>query len=286
MIAVARPRDVVAPLSDPRGDRPKPEAVHMASTRMAEAAPPADPKPAPRLADPAIPAAQPAPSFAPADPQSRDQKTASAPGPSADDNMIDRTAPRQATPVPDPATEPQMPKITTPAAPLTTADSGLSSEPAELRLDPVRDTALTPTQAPAKSALPPQADLSARVMDQIAQHARQLPGGPVEITLSPEELGRVRMQLTTAENGLTLVVTADRPETLDLLRRNIDQLANEYRNLGYGSLSFAFQGDGTPRDGHPGHHQPGTATVTMADDITPDPGPTPQTAATGMDIRI
>ena len=285
MLAPARPRDMVTPQPDARRDRVKLGETRTTMTRTADAAQTADPKPALRPADPVNPAPQPTPQPSLVAPAPRDVQTA-APRRAPEDTTMERTAPRPATLIPDPVAEPQMPKLAKPTTPVVSADLVPSSEPAELRLDPVRDAALTPTQVPAKSVMPQQADLSARVMDQIAQHARQLPGGPVEITLSPEELGRVRMQLTTAENGLTLVVTADRPETLDLLRRNIDQLANEYRSLGYGALSFAFQGDGTPRDGHPGGHQPGGAPLTMAEDISPDTAPPPLTAATGMDIRI
>lgn len=282
----ARPRDMAVLHPDTRRDRVKLGEPRTTTTRTAEAMPTADPKPALRPADAVTPAPQSSPQPTLTDPAPRDAQTAAVPQRAPDDSTLDRIAPRPATPIPDPVAEPQMPKLAAPTTPMSSADPVPSSEPAELRLDPLRDTTLTPTQAPAKSVMSPQADLSARVMDQIAQHVRQLPGGPLEITLSPEELGRVRMQLTTAENGLTLVVTAERPETLDLLRRNIDQLANEYRSLGYGALSFAFQGDGTPRDGHPGRHQPGGTPLTMADDITPVTAPPPLTAATGMDIRI
>ena len=35
-------------------------------------------------------------------------------------------------------------------------------------------------------------------------------------------------------------VTAERQETLDLMRRHIDQLAQEFKALGYGSINFDF----------------------------------------------
>ena len=65
---------------------------------------------------------------------------------------------------------------------------------------------------------------------------------PIEIALSPEELGRVRMVITTSEGTLTLLVTADRAETLDLLRRHADQLAREFGELGFSDLRFSFAG--------------------------------------------
>ena len=54
----------------------------------------------------------------------------------------------------------------------------------------------------------------------------------VEVKLSPEELGRVRLSMTTAETGMTVLVTAERPETLDLIRRNIDLFAADLERTG------------------------------------------------------
>ncbi|MCV6610332.1 MAG: flagellar hook-length control protein FliK, partial [Amphritea sp.] len=64
----------------------------------------------------------------------------------------------------------------------------------------------------------------AAVMRQIAENLQKMSDGRVEIRLSPEELGSVRLQLHQGESGLTVTVQAERPETLDLMRRNIDQL--------------------------------------------------------------
>lgn len=71
------------------------------------------------------------------------------------------------------------------------------------------------------------------------------PDRPVEITLNPEELGRVRMALHTTDAGVTVSIATERPETLDLMRRHIDQLATELRNLGHASVGFEFSGQGS-----------------------------------------
>lgn len=63
---------------------------------------------------------------------------------------------------------------------------------------------------------------------------------PVELALSPEELGKVRISLNATDSGITMSVTAERQETLDLMRRHIDQLAQEFKALGYGSINFDF----------------------------------------------
>lgn len=91
------------------------------------------------------------------------------------------------------------------------------------------------------------------VSRQLAQHLPAMGGGPVEITLSPEELGRVRMTLASGEGGLVLQLVADRADTLDLMRRHIDQLAQDFRAMGFERLSFAF---GQGQQGQQGTGQP------------------------------
>jgi len=67
----------------------------------------------------------------------------------------------------------------------------------------------------------------------------------IEIALNPEELGRVRMVLSTTDAGISVSIVAERPETLDLMRRHIGQLTEEFRNLGYVDIGFDFSGNGT-----------------------------------------
>ncbi len=65
-------------------------------------------------------------------------------------------------------------------------------------------------------------------------------GGPIEVTLAPPELGRVHMALRDQDGALSLSLSADRPETLDLMRRHADLLEKDLRMLGYGSIAFHF----------------------------------------------
>ena len=72
-----------------------------------------------------------------------------------------------------------------------------------------------------------------------------------ELRLDPPELGPVRIELKHLENGvLKAVVTAERPDTLDLLRRHVDIFRAEVSELGFGELDLHFashgQGDGAP----------------------------------------
>ena len=62
----------------------------------------------------------------------------------------------------------------------------------------------------------------------------------IDLTLNPSELGRVRITLTPGDGGMVVSVSAERPETLDLMRRHIDVLDQEFRDLGYGATDFTF----------------------------------------------
>lgn len=176
------------------------------------------------------------------------------------------------------------------------------AEPAEIPIDPADPLASTADAAPlardadrvaaghpATGALPPG------LGHRLAAAISQFPDRPVEITLSPEELGRVRLTLTTHDGALTMMIQADQPETLDLMRRNIESLAQDFRDLGYQELSFSFGQDRDPR------HPPGAAgTIAAAGNdtrqeiaATETPGETPgrdrvRTAAEGggLDLRL
>mgnify|MGYP006283673843 FL=1 len=98
--------------------------------------------------------------------------------------------------------------------------------------------AATVASAPAPEA--PRNDLARNVVRQMAEAVRQGADGPLEVALQPEELGRVRLSFTGAEGGLTVTVTAERPETLELMRRNADLLARELGALGYADVALDF----------------------------------------------
>ncbi|EBA13823.1 flagellar hook-length control protein FliK [Roseobacter sp. CCS2] len=145
-----------------------------------------------------------------------------------------------------------------------------------------RQTMIPTTQAvPAATATP---ETARHVASQIAVAVANTPGKATEIALNPEELGRVRLSLSAADGAIVLNVLAERPETQDLLRRHMDLLAQEFRDLGYTSISFTFgdqkseaRSDEAPRD------EPAELDVSEAAD-TPAILTAPQT--TGLDLRI
>ncbi|PYF11951.1 flagellar hook-length control protein FliK [Rhodobacter viridis] len=78
------------------------------------------------------------------------------------------------------------------------------------------------------------------IAHQMSQALADAGNRTVELTLSPEELGKVRMTLHSSDGTITVAVQAERPETLDLMRRNIDSLARDFREMGYSNVGFEF----------------------------------------------
>jgi len=85
-------------------------------------------------------------------------------------------------------------------------------------------------------------ELARQASEQIARSVAHASDRAVEVSLAPEELGKVRMTLQTQLSSILVAIHADRPETVDLLRRNIDMLARDFRDLGYSDVSFSFGG--------------------------------------------
>lgn len=103
------------------------------------------------------------------------------------------------------------------------------------------------------------------VAQQMAQQTAQisaLAGGRVDLRLDPEELGRVAMQIHTEGDRITLIIAAERGDTTELIRRHLQELAEELRALGYRYVSLGFEdgrgGDGTPprKEGGLDHQDP------------------------------
>lgn len=95
------------------------------------------------------------------------------------------------------------------------------------------------------SAIP---ELPRHVAQQVSTAIAMSGGKKTEVSLSPAELGRVSISLNSAETGLVVTILAERPETLDLLRRGAMQLATEFTEIGYGSVEFSFGQETSEQD--------------------------------------
>lgn len=119
------------------------------------------------------------------------------------------------------------------------ADGG--SDP-NLGADLTRGTGLSQASEGARNIVltTPASQLSAAGMRQIAEMLQTRPDAPVEITLNPEELGRVRIALTQGEGGLSVSILADEEQTLELFRRHSDELQQQLSDLGFETTHFDF----------------------------------------------
>lgn len=141
--------------------------------------------------------------------------------------------------------------------------------------------------ATATSAMgvPANAETARHVSTQIAVAVTKGDGATTQISLNPEELGRVRLSMSATDGSITLNILAERPETNDLLRRHIEVLAQEFRSLGYNSISFSFGTSG--QGGADGSAEASGDNQTIENDAHIDHEVRPQARQTsGLDLRM
>lgn len=181
-----------------------------------------------------------------------------------------------------------------------------SSRPAERPLAPGPDGAVDPAAqtgaalaaSPVPPALeadgprqpPPAAAAAAHLAQQLATAVRAYPGG-VEVALHPVELGQMRIAMDQQAQDMIVTLSADRVETLDLMRRHVDVLAQEFRDLGLGNCTFRFAQDGERRQGQAAPETtPAPAGAADFTDANAGPvalaGRMPAPAAGGLDLRL
>ncbi|WP_171179176.1 flagellar hook-length control protein FliK [Ruegeria sp. HKCCD8929] len=133
-----------------------------------------------------------------------------------------------------------------------------------------------------------RAELARAVAGQLSAAVSARAGaGVVDITLNPEELGRVSMALSTRDDALILSISSERPETLDLMRRHIAELSTEFRELGYESVAFEF-GTATGDTENAPQNPEGEATKSGHDpgDQQPSPNAPQRIGGPGVDLRL
>lgn len=80
------------------------------------------------------------------------------------------------------------------------------------------------------------------VLQQVTDALVSTRGDRTEIALSPEELGRIRLVMSGPDRG-QITIWAERPETLDLVRRNADLLTQQLADAGVSAGSLDFRRD-------------------------------------------
>ncbi len=143
---------------------------------------------------------------------------------------------------------------------------------------------------PPHPVMPHAAPPTQQMVGQIIEMLEAGQNRAVELRLQPEELGRISISLSQdSTGGLTVGMNAERADTLDLARRNIELLGQELRRLGYGSVEFHFGGGGA------GDHSGGNQADSRVPDrvqMTADAADhevrqvTAYTAIEGIDLRL
>ena len=144
--------------------------------------------------------------------------------------MTDR--PRTATDAPAPRTVPQAARevvVATDQAAIPDVQPTLQS----------RDAPPAPAHMPAPAAhhLDPRP-----VMQQVASAMVTTRKDVTEIALAPEELGRLRLVISGPDRS-HVTIWAERPETLDLVRRNADMLTQHLQEAGIETSDMEFRQD-------------------------------------------
>ncbi len=208
-----------------------------------------------------------------------------------------------------PRTSQNVPRTGTPVLPLTAAPLSQANELSVSALSKGEAFDLQPVAGSASEAatqwdprsggtsslsqILARAETPTMVARQMAEVLQKMPDKPVELLLSPRELGKVRMSIAASENAITVTVLAERPETLDLMKRHIDQLAREFEALGYESINFAFSEGQQQADREDDDQNGQQAAVFLAPDPSENstggstvPEAVRLTAETGVDIRL
>jgi flagellar hook-length control protein FliK len=109
-------------------------------------------------------------------------------------------------------------------------------------------------------------------------------GRDIEVRLDPEELGRVRITVHPREAGLFIALAVERPETLDLLRKNADELMSNLQefDLSGATLEFSQEDDSPSSDTQ--HNGPEETPLQFS--ATPHPVSAPPAADGRLDLRL
>ncbi|WP_078059000.1 flagellar hook-length control protein FliK [Tropicimonas marinistellae] len=124
---------------------------------------------------------------------------------------------------------------------------------------------------------------------QIAEITRNVADGKLEVRLSPEELGRLSISFSARDTGLAVTILAERPETVELVRRNVDSLMQELRDQGFGQLSVDI---GSSRQEDSTHHEGDSNAIavvepeTAEEDLRGMGAPDARITTNGLDLRL
>ena len=158
----------------------------------------------------------------------------------------------------------------------------------------VEGLALAVAHPTAPAHLPPsianhtEATLPPTVISDLLNIAQLRPDAPADLTLNPEELGRLRFEMTQSGDTIRVVLTVERADTLDLLRRNADQLMAEFKQAGFTGTTLSF-GQWRQGSAYQSSRQPTHINSKPAESGAIDAGftqPKARRVSSGLDLRL
>ncbi len=127
--------------------------------------------------------------------------------------------------------------------------------------------------------------LASKIAGQISVQISKTADPRIEIRLDPPELGRVIVSLSPTETGMQAIITAERPEIVDLMRRHAELLAAAFEKAGFDASEFTFQSgqDGENSDQADGFQGGNSASADTSDQTEID---NIYISGSALDIRL
>lgn len=138
-------------------------------------------------------------------------------------------------------------------------------------------------------------ELATHVAQQVTDAVRQNPDGKIELSLHPQELGRIKLGLHIQDGSILVSVMAENIDTADLMRRHIDILSQKFSSIGFENISFSFdkRSEGNSAWGNnQGHDEPPAIHAESPQDTLQDVQQetikiqSNPAASSGLDLRI
>ncbi|WP_170119076.1 flagellar hook-length control protein FliK [Roseicyclus mahoneyensis] len=135
--------------------------------------------------------------------------------------------------------------------------------------------------------VPDPAPIARQVARAVVDASRD-PGVPLDLTLDPPELGRLRLGFSDVNGVLTVTIAAERSDTADLIRRHVALLAEEFARAGLDAPSVSISHGGAEQRSRGGSVTlagSGTEAASSPDAPAPSARARPMGAA-GLDLRL
>jgi len=172
-----------------------------------------------------------------------------------------------------------------------TLRTGISTSEFDLASDTnqtdIKETLTPVSSSSTTTAHPMQRSVNAPIVQQILRH---LPTTEIvkpqqyEIELSPRELGHVKITMVPTEANMNILISCERDETSNLLRRNLNELTHDMHEIGYANVDIEF-GQGS-KDTSTGQQFSASQQRDTQDQPTTTPTSIHITLGGGVDLKI